>query len=195
MSGTTLRIAVADDEPVMQMYLEETLTGLGHEVTVVAKDGRDLVDKWRLHPADLIITDIKMPVLDGLAAVREIYRESIVPVVFLTGYNSLDNIDHRPAEFVFVYLVKPVGEEDLRRAVDTGVRLRDEFQLFADDCGGARCALEMWGLVERAKEVIEERIVLQGRTPFEWLRRDADEHGRTLIDAAMRALDFQERAG
>ena len=141
----SVRIAIADDEPVMQMYLEETLRALGHDVVLVAGNGRELIDLWPEHPADLVITDIKMPELDGLAAAREIYRRRVVPVVFITGYNRLEDVAREDIDLVHVYLVKPVGMEELRHAVDAALCLFDEFRIVLDEDGDPARALRNSG--------------------------------------------------
>jgi len=179
-----LRVAVADDEPVMQLYLEEMLAEFKHEVVAVAGDGRSLVDLCRHNLADLVITDIKMPVMDGIAAVHEIYRERIVPVVFLTGYNSLESTDAARPDFVFVYLVKPVGESELRGAIDLAMRRFGEFQTLADECGDPRTALAHWHTVEMAKEIVAAREELDESQAFDRLRRIAGSDNCSLAETA-----------
>src|SRR5688572_4370810 len=61
---TPLRIAIADDEPDLREYLQETLTDLGYQVVAVAATGQELVDLCRTTNPDLVITDIKMPEMD-----------------------------------------------------------------------------------------------------------------------------------
>jgi response regulator NasT len=184
----SLRIAVADDEPVMQMYMQETLEEFGHEVCVVAQDGRELVEYWRVDPPDLIITDIKMPVMDGLAAMREIYRHSTVPVVFVTGYNSLENIDANDEDFVLVFLVKPVGAEDLREAIDVAMRRFGEYELLVEECGERSLALSHRRLVERAKELLMARHGMGEAQAFEYLGQQVREGCASLTAAATAVL-------
>ena len=64
----TLRIAIADDEPDMQEYYRTILPALGHVVVAVADTGRELVQKCRDQQPDLVITDVKMPDMDGIEA-------------------------------------------------------------------------------------------------------------------------------
>jgi two-component system, response regulator PdtaR len=108
-----LRIAVADDEPDMRDYFRKVLPRLGHEVVSVAGTGRELVEQCRaLHP-DVIITDVRMPELDGLDAVAEINREGAVPVILLSAYQDGGLAERPAAEHVVAYLVKPVKQSDL----------------------------------------------------------------------------------
>ena len=75
-----LRIAVADDEPDMRDYFRTILPRLGHEVVAVAETGRELVEQCRATRPDLVITDIKMPDMDGIdAAVADLPGTSRSP--------------------------------------------------------------------------------------------------------------------
>ena len=78
--GQQLRILVADDEPRMQAYFRKVLPLLGHEVVDVAATGRALVEKCKALSPDLVITDVKMPDMDGIEAAGEIYRHNPIPV-------------------------------------------------------------------------------------------------------------------
>ena len=70
MTATTLRIAVADDEPDVRDYFRVMLPRLGHTVVAVATNGREFVEFCKQHNPDLIIADVRMPELDGDAADR-----------------------------------------------------------------------------------------------------------------------------
>ena len=85
----SLRVVVADDEPDMRDYFRKGLLRLGHQVVAAAADGRELVEQCRALRPDLVITDIKMPELDGIDAATQIYRERPVPVI--TGVTTALN--------------------------------------------------------------------------------------------------------
>jgi len=112
-----LRIAVADDEPDVREYFEKVLPRLGHEVVAIAASGIELVEACRRTQPDLVITDIKMPDMDGLEAVRTIRAERPVPVIVVTGYQDRASRDRARGEAVRVYLVKPVKRSDLEAAL------------------------------------------------------------------------------
>ncbi len=88
MTTKSLRIAVADDEADVREFFERYLPRLGHQVVASAEDGRRLVELCRTAKPDLIITDVRMPGLDGLAAVGELFREQSVPVIVVTAYSD-----------------------------------------------------------------------------------------------------------
>ena len=87
-----LRIVVADDEADMREYFQKTLPEIGHEVVGVATSGRELVERCReLHP-DLVVTDIKMPDLDGIDAAAEIYHDRPVPVILVYHFYTVSSL-------------------------------------------------------------------------------------------------------
>ncbi len=112
-----LRIAVADDEPDMREYFSKILPRLGHEVVAVAATGTELVEQCRRARPDLIITDIKMPDMDGLDAAAEICRERPVPVILVTGYQDRHHRRRARQPHVRVYLVKPIKRVDLEASI------------------------------------------------------------------------------
>ena len=79
------RILVIDDEPVLRTFIGEILTSAGYEV-ILAADGREGVERYRTSPADLVITDLYMPIQDGFATIRELrWRFPTVAIIGMSG--------------------------------------------------------------------------------------------------------------
>jgi CheY-like chemotaxis protein len=115
--GRRLRIVVADDERDTREYLHFFLSHLGHDVRAAA-DGLELVAVCREFEPDLIVTDYRMPGLDGLTAAAEINRERVVPVVLVSGRTDI-RLPASPVGGAPVkVLAKPVSEAALRAAVE-----------------------------------------------------------------------------
>jgi CheY-like chemotaxis protein len=113
---TPLRVLVADDEPDMRQYFQKILPRLGYQVVAAAVNGRELVDLFRTHAPDLIITDLVMPIMNGLDAVREIQRECPIPVIVVSATeNGL--AECADAELPMCDLVKPIRQADLTSAI------------------------------------------------------------------------------
>jgi AmiR/NasT family two-component response regulator len=183
-----LRVAVADDEPIMQMYLEETVSDFGHTVVSAAGDGLELLEHCRELLPDLVITDIKMPRLDGFLAMREICRECPLPVVFITGYDERERALQAERECVLVYLMKPVGEADLRLAIDLVMQRYEQFQAIHEEEPDLRKALCNRVHVENAKALLAKRLGLDDGEAFQYLCERARENGQSLLCAAMDVL-------
>src|SRR3974390_654941 len=117
-----LRIAVADDELDMRDYLQAILPCFGHLVVAVASTGRELVEKCRQARPDLVITDIKMPDMDGIDAASLIYAEVPAPIILVSAYHDAELIARAEADHVLGYLVKPIKQSDLEPAIALAMR-------------------------------------------------------------------------
>lgn len=124
-----LRIVIADDEPDMREFLTKMLPRLGHEVVATAENGVQLVEYSRQLQPDLVITDIKMPLLDGIEASNQINRERPVPVILLSAYHDPKLIERAEQDHVSGYLVKPVSAADLQPMIAIAMKRFDELQL------------------------------------------------------------------
>lgn len=180
----SLRVAVADDEPIMQMYLEETVSDFGHEVVAAAGDGMELLEECRSKHPDLVITDIKMPRMDGFRAVQEICRDSPVPVVLITGYDERDRALQAEGECVLVYLMKPVGGAELREAIDLVMQRFEQFKVLLSEAPDERKALADRQRVEHAKAVLKRHHGIDDEAAFELLRDMAQQKDIPIADAA-----------
>ena len=115
---SALRILVAEDNPVNQKVVTRTLENAGHKVTL-APNGRDAVDAFLASPFDIVLMDVQMPVLDGLAATRTIRGieseggNSHTPIVGLTAH-ALDSDRSRCLQAgMDAYLSKPFKPQEL----------------------------------------------------------------------------------
>jgi response regulator NasT len=120
-----LRIAIADDEPELRQYLRRILPRLGHEVVAVAADGSELVELCRATQPDLVITDIKMPKLDGLSALDEICRSQPRPTIVISAHEEALSARNGCAQSVAVQLVKPINRSQLATAIDRAIERFD----------------------------------------------------------------------
>jgi response regulator NasT len=117
----SLRIVVADDEQDMRDYFGKVLRHLGHQVVGTAADGRELIELCRHCHPDLVISDIRMPHLDGLAAVATILQERPLPVILVSA-NSDDDSERRAEMNQWVCrLGKPVRQAHLEVAIGTAL--------------------------------------------------------------------------
>lgn len=179
-----IRIAVADDDSDMREYFEKVLPRIGHQLVAVAETGQQLVEHCRALRPDLVITDIMMPDIDGIEAARRIYRESPLPVIFLSGYSDRELIERAEEDYVVAYLVKPVKQANLETAIALGVQRFAQFQSLRKEAADLRQALEDRKVIERAKGAIMRRANLDEQNAFRRLQRLASEKNRRLVDMA-----------
>jgi response regulator NasT len=179
-----LQIVVADDEPEMVDYYEETLASLGHQVVAVAQTGRELVDRCRRQRPDLVVTDIKMPDMDGIEAAEEIARDRPVPLILVSAYHDPAMIQRALDEHVLAYLIKPIKQADLQVALALAMRRFQEFQLLRQQADDLRQAMADRKVIERAKGIIMKRAGLDEATAFQRLQKMASRRRERLIDVA-----------
>jgi excisionase family DNA binding protein len=101
------RVLVVDDEASIRDLLAKTLALAEYDVDV-APDGRSALDRMRLYPYDLLIADLKMPGMDGLAVIREAKRyKADLPVIIITGFSTESSAIEAVNLGVAGYLTKP----------------------------------------------------------------------------------------
>ncbi len=117
--GETKPILVIDDSPQMRMALKEAIQKLGHRV-VACENGEEAIEKLRRHGFSLIVTDMKMPQMDGLTLLREV-RRSIgnLPVLVITGFGTIENAVESMKEGATDYLMKPFSFDALKKTINS----------------------------------------------------------------------------
>ena len=186
-----LRIAVAEDERNMREYLRELLPRLGHEVVAV-EDGRQLVELCRTAPPDLVLTDIRMGEVDGLAAAAEINRDAAIPVILISAHHDDELRARARQEYVMAYLVKPVKQVDLEMAIDLAMMRFEHFQAVRQEAAGLRQALEDRKLIERAKGILMKKAGLDEASAFRRLQKLASDKNLKLVEVARILLTAEE---
>ena len=187
-----MRILVADDEARMQGYYRTMLEAAGHVVEGVAATGRELVEQCaKLHP-DLVISDIKMPDMDGIEAAGQIYRTAAIPVILVSAHHEQDLIDRALADHVMAYLVKPIKQAHLQPAIAIALRRFAEFEHLRKETADLRQALTDRKIIEQAKRILMETVGLDEPAAFRRLQKLASEKNRKLIDIAQMVLTAHE---
>lgn len=119
------QILIADDEPNLRRVLGAQLTRDGHEVHLVA-DGGEALSVLKESHIDLLICDLRMPVLDGMGLLREaltIYPA--LPVIMITAHGTVDNAVEALKTGAFDYITKPFDQEELRIIVRKALKTQD----------------------------------------------------------------------
>lgn len=115
----TVRVVLADDHPVVRAGLGALVGALPDvEVVAVASDGREALRDVVLHRPEVAVLDIQMPVLDGIAATREIVRASpATAVLMLTMFDDDDSLFAAVRAGARGYLVKGAEADDIHRSI------------------------------------------------------------------------------
>jgi AmiR/NasT family two-component response regulator len=187
---TTMRILIAEDDPVIAIGLTARLKALGHEPLGPATNGREAIELARKDPPDLYLFDVDMPQLDGLAAARELTEQGLRrPIVVITGVDDPDLIERSVATGVSAYLTKPIDD----RALDAGIRLaasrHEEFRALEAEVTKAQQALEDRKLIEQAKGILITATGIPEPEAFRRIQRAARDRNVRLVDVARRIVE------
>jgi DNA-binding NarL/FixJ family response regulator len=117
MDSKTLSVLIADDETTVLDALSAVLTRLGYHVAGTARDGAEAVELVRKTPADFLVLDISMPVMDGIEAARVIVAEKPLPIIISTGVTDDVTIEAARQVPVQAFLTKPFRKEQLRASI------------------------------------------------------------------------------
>ncbi len=111
-------VLVVDDDPQMGVALQNAIQRLGYSV-VVCTTGQEAIGKLQQQPFSLVITDMKMPKMDGLTVLREVRRTvGNLPVLVITGFGTIENAVEVMKEGAQDYLMKPFSYDILKRAIE-----------------------------------------------------------------------------
>jgi two-component system, response regulator PdtaR len=178
------RVVIAEDEALIRMDLAEMLGEEGYAVVAQAADGAAAVELAERERPDLVILDVKMPVLDGIAAAARIARARIAPVVILTAFSQRELVDRARDAGAMAYLVKPFTRADLVPAIEVAVSRFSELGALraeVDDLGEQLAARRA---VDRAKGVLQKELGLTEPDAFRWIQKTAMDLRRSMREVA-----------
>ena len=178
------RVLIAEDEALIRMDLAEMLGEQGHQVVGQAADGARAVELARELRPDLVILDVKMPVLDGIAAAERIAGERIAPVVILTAFSQRELVERARDAGAMAYLVKPFSPGDLVPAIEMAVSRFTELQALEQEVAGLQDRLETRKAVDRAKAVLQSELGLSEPDAFRWIQKTAMDLRRSMREVA-----------
>jgi response regulator NasT len=168
-----LRIVVAEDEALIRLDLAEMLAELGYDVVGQASDGEQAVALVLEHRPDVVIMDVKMPVLDGISAAEQIGKERIAPVIMLTAFSQKELVERARDAGVMAYIVKPFTQADLAPAVDIATSRWAELKALEGEIADLGERLETRKAVDRAKGILMTRLKLNEADAFRWIQKTA----------------------
>lgn len=186
------RVLIAEDEALIRLDLKEMLQEEGFDVVAEVADGASAVRLTRELRPDLVILDVKMPVMDGIQAAEEIAKERLAAILILTAFSQRDLVEKARRAGAMAYLVKPFQKHDLLPAVEIAAgRFRDlsGLEREVDDLHGR---LEARKLVERAKGLLQSREGMSEADAFRFVQRQAMERRLTMRQVAEQVIERLE---
>lgn len=177
--GTT-RVVIAEDEALIRLDLKEMLEEEGYSVVGEAGDGLAAVKLAEEHRPDLVILDVKMPVLDGISAAERIAKDRIAPVLMLTAFSQRELVERARDAGAMAYLVKPFSKGDLVPAIEMAVSRYAELSALEAEVADLAQRLETRKLVDRAKSVLQTKFGLSEPAAFRWIQKTSMDRRLTM---------------
>jgi len=183
------RVVIAEDEALIRLDLREMLEEEGYAVVGEAGDGETAVALAEQHRPDLVILDVKMPVLDGIAAAERLAAGRVAPVVILTAFSQRDLVERARAAGAMAYLVKPFQKKDLVPAIEMAASRYAEIVALEAEVHDLTERLETRKVVERAKGALMRDHGMSEPEAFRWIQRTAMDRRTSMRAVAGAVLD------
>jgi response regulator NasT len=169
--GAQYRIVVAEDETLIRMDLVEMLTEAGYQVVGQGVNGQEAIELANTHKPDLMILDVKMPVLDGISAAEKII--DICPVLMLTAFSQRELVERARDTGVMAYVVKPFTINDLLPAIEISISRYRQMKSLETEVADLYERLETRKIVDRAKGILMKTMNLSEPESFSWIQKTA----------------------
>src|SRR5262245_25688186 len=186
------RIILAEDDTVIRMDLKEELQRQGYLVIGDVGDGLSAINLTRELRPDLVVMDIKMPEMDGIAAAETLTREKLAPVVLLTAYSDEELIERARNAGVVHYVTKPWRQSDLKPAIEIALSRFREFREIETKVKDLEDHLATRKVVERAKGVLMDKYKLTEQEAFRRIQKLSMNNRKSMKEVAEAILLAEE---
>jgi len=194
MTEQTRRVVVAEDEAIIRMDLVEMLGEAGYDVVGEAGDGETAVRLAEELRPDLVVMDVKMPVLDGITAAGRISEGRLAAVLMLTAFSQRDLVERARDAGAMAYLVKPFSSSDLVPAIEMAVSRYDETRALEDEVADLGERLETRRLVDRAKARLQADHAMSESAAFRFIQKTSMDRRLTMREVAQSIIDQDSAA-
>lgn len=178
------RVVVAEDEAVIRLDIVEMLREVGYDVVGEAADGESAIRLAEELRPDLVVMDIKMPILDGISAAERIAKARIAPVVLLTAFSQKELVERARDAGAMAYVVKPFTAADLIPALEIALSRHAEISSLESEISDLTERFETRKVVERAKSLLQTSMGLSEPEAFRWIQKTSMDRRLTMREVA-----------
>ncbi|HVT21922.1 MAG TPA: response regulator [Mycobacteriales bacterium] len=186
------RVLIAEDEALIRLDLKEMLEEEGYVVVGEAGDGQQAVDLASQVEPDVVILDVKMPVLDGISAAERIVADQIAPVVMLTAFSQRELVERAAEAGAMAYVVKPFGKADLLPAIEVSVSRHQQMRALSGEVADLTERLKTRKLLDRAKGRLQAEHGMTEPEAFRFIQKAAMDGRRSMREVAQVVLDERD---
>jgi len=188
-SPSAKRVIVAEDESLIRIDVVETLRDNGFEVIAEAADGEKAVALAEELKPDLVVMDVKMPLMDGISAAEILTKNKIAPVVLLTAFSQRELVERASEAGALAYVVKPFTPNDLIPAIDIALGRYAQIQALEDEVADMAERLETRKVLDRAKGILNNTMGLTEPEAFRWIQKASMDRRLTMKEVAQTVID------
>ena len=167
----------------------ETLRDNGFEVVGEAGDGETAVALATELRPDLVIMDVKMPLLDGISAAERLTKNHIAPVVLLTAFSQKELVDRATEAGALAYVVKPFTPNDLLPAIEIALARYAQIIALEAEVTDLVERFATRKLVDRAKGLLNDKMGLTEPEAFRWIQKASMDRRLTMHDVAQAIIE------
>ena len=189
VSAGAKRVIVAEDESLIRIDIVETLRDHGFEVVAEASDGEKAVALAEELRPDLVVMDVKMPLMDGISAAEILTKKKIAPVVLLTAFSQRELVERASEAGALAYVVKPFTPNDLIPAIDIALGRYAQIQALEDEVADMAERLETRKVLDRAKGILNNTMGLTEPEAFRWIQKASMDRRLTMKEVAQTVID------
>ncbi|ASN51875.1 MULTISPECIES: ANTAR domain-containing response regulator [Sinomonas] len=183
-SATARRVVVAEDETLIRLDIIEILRGEGFDVVAEADNGERAVQLAEELKPDLVLMDVKMPVMDGITAAERIVKARISPVVLLTAFSQKELVERARDAGAMAYVVKPFTPNDLIPAIEIALSRHEEIKALEAEVTDLKEQFATRKLVERAKSLLITKMGLTEPEAFRWIQKTSMDRRLSMREVA-----------
>ena len=192
--GDRTRVLVAEDEALIRLDLVELLNDEGYEVVGQAGDGEAAVKMARELEPDLVVMDVKMPIMTGIEAAEIIMDERIAPVVMLTAFSQRDLVEQAREAGAMAYVVKPFDASDVIPAIEMALARFAELRAVEEEAADLAERLESRKLIDQAKGLLQDSFGMTEAEAFRWIQKQAMDMRKSMRDVAEGVIEHARDA-
>lgn len=177
-------VLICDDEPVIRMNVKVMLQDLGFDEIHECSDGEAAVKAALVKVPDIIILDVSMPKMDGIAAALEIRKKLKVPIIFLTACHDPDVVKRAVKAGIAAFLTKPVRADELWPAIELAFAHNDELENLKEQVDDLKETIESRKVIEKAKGLLMKSHGLSEPEAFRKMQKLAMDKRKSLRQIA-----------